>query len=93
MTNSNNNNSAAWNGTCPKCKNPNAYVGLLHWECPNERCVNYTAKQSAAVKAEMERLEKEKLALEQAENEENDMSDDIEDYIFGGSFGLGNWSG
>lgn len=82
--------SSAWNGECPKCKNPNAYVGLLHWECPNERCANYTEKQAKAVKAELERLEKEKKENGSLTDEEEEFVNP-EDYVYGGMFNP--WAG
>jgi len=38
-----------WNGECPHCKEPFAYLGFTSLECSNTQCVRFTAQQKQQV--------------------------------------------
>lgn len=86
------NHCDAWNGTCPRCGNPNSWEGFSSWECPNENCSNFTKKQHDFVEKErdlqnqaelaQERKEQNPPAPSQGENLELDL-DDPDAYLWG----------
>jgi len=38
-----------YNKACPKCKNPCAFEGFNHVQCPNDECQNYSESQANVV--------------------------------------------
>ena len=74
-------NIPPYNKICPKCNDPCAFEGIIHIQCPNERCENFDESQKKAVKQWEDdwiaRKKQKQLDVENFAKEKNEEYEDI----------------